>query len=131
MKNLLLFILNLPFTLTGVVPLIASQPTSFRLIKDPIALVFEVKSFWWGFAMYKNARAMTIGHLILMSPKQLKNDFEHEIIHVHQCQRYPVVFPFLYLYELIRRGYRYNRFEDEAYTLSNSIYTGSAVKKIL
>lgn len=65
---------------------------------------------------------MTIGHIILMSPKELKNDLEHEIIHVKQYERYPVIFPLLYLYELLTIGVRQNRFEDEAYTLSNSVY---------
>lgn len=65
---------------------------------------------------------MTIGHVILMSPKELKNDLGHEIIHVKQHERYPVIYPVLYLYELIRRGNRYNRFENEAYKLSKSIY---------
>lgn len=65
---------------------------------------------------------MTIGHIILMGPRELKNDVEHEIIHVKQCERYPVIFPLLYLYELLTKGVRQNRFEDEAYTLSKSIY---------
>lgn len=72
----------------------------------------------------KGSRAMTIGHIILLSPKVLKNDLEHEIIHVRQCDKYPVIYPILYLYELLKRGYRQNRFEDEAYTLSKSVYQG-------
>lgn len=70
----------------------------------------------------KNARAMAVGHIILLGPKELKNDLEHEIIHVKQCQRYPIIQPFWYLYELMKNGYRQNRFEDEAYALSKSIY---------
>lgn len=126
MKQLFLFILNLPFTLIGIIPLVISGPQSFKLVYNPTAFVFKVKSFWWGFGYInrKKARAMTIGHIILLSPKELKNDFEHEIIHVRQCDRYPVIYPFLYLYELFKNGYRKNRFEDEAYTLSKSFYGG-------
>lgn len=126
MKHLFLFILNLPFTLTGIIALVLSGPYHFKLVYNPIALVFKVKSFWWGFSYInrKKARAMTIGHIILLGPKELKNDFEHEIIHVQQCERYPVIYPFLYLYELFKNGYKKNRFEDEAYTISKSFYGG-------
>lgn len=120
--RLFLFILNLPFTLTGIIPLIISRPYNLRITKNPLALIFKVRSFWWEFGYMKNARAMTIGHIILISPKVLKNDLEHELIHVKQCESYPVIYPFLYLYELIKNGYRPNRFEDEAYTLSKSVY---------
>lgn len=119
-----IFILNLPFTLTGILPLLLSVPYQVKLNKNPLAFVFKVKSFWWTFGYFKYARAMTIGYIILMSPKELKNDFEHEIIHVKQVERYPFIFPVLYLYELLTKGARLNRFEDEAYTLSKSIYRG-------
>lgn len=122
--RLVLFILNLPFTLTGIVPMLLSGPYNAQLITNPIAFVFKVKRFWWTFGYLKNARAMTIGHIVLVSPKELKNDLEHEIIHVKQCERYPVIFPLLYLYELLTKGVRQNRFEDEAYTLSKSVYRG-------
>lgn len=122
--RLVLLILNLPFTLTGIIPMLLSGPYSFKLVKNPIAFVFKVKKSWWAFGYMKHARAMTIGHIILMSPKELKNDFEHEIIHVKQSERYPVIYPLLYLYELLTKGVRQNRFEDEAYTLSKSIYKG-------
>lgn len=128
MKSAIFFILNLPFTLTGIIPMILSGPYDVKLVKNPYALVFEVKGFWWAFGFLKKARAITIGHIILLGPRLLKNDLEHEIIHVEQCDRYPVIFPVLYLYERIRKGYRQNRFEDEAYTLSNSVYEGASNK---
>ncbi len=120
--SLLVFILNLPLTLIGIVPLVLAVPYEVKLNKNPIAFIFKVKSFWWAFGFLKYARAMTVGHIILMGPRLLRNDLEHEIIHVKQCDRYPVIFPILYIYERIRKGYRQNRFEDEAYTLSKSIY---------
>lgn len=124
--RLIIFILNLPFTLIGIVPTILSVPYSMKLINNPYAFVFKVKKFWWSFGHMKNVRAMTVGHIILLSPKILKNDLEHEIIHVKQGERYPLISPFLYWYELFTKGYRQNRFEDEAYTLSKSIYKGKA-----
>ena len=122
MRPAIFFILNLPFTLTGIIPVILSGPYHVKLVRNPYAFVFKIKSFWWAFGFLKKARAITLGHIILLGPRLLKNDLEHEIIHVEQCDRYPVIFPILYLYERIRKGYRQNRFEDEAYTLSNSVY---------
>ncbi len=118
------FILNLPFTLTGIIPLILSYPYHVRLTKNPFALIFKVKSFWWGFGYLKHARAITIGYIIFLGPRILKNDLEHEIIHVKQCEQYPFIFPFLYLYDRIKNGYRKNRLEAEAYALSKSVYEG-------
>lgn len=118
------FILNLPFTLTGLIPLVLSGPYDFKFIKNSYAFVFRVRSFWWTVGYLKNSRAMTIGHIVLLGPRELKNDLEHEIIHVKQCDRYPVIYPLLYAYELIKKGPRLNRFEDEAYRLSKSVYEG-------
>lgn len=117
-------ILNMPFTLIGVVPLVFSGPYNFKLHKNPYALIVKVKKFWWVFGHIKNARAMTIGYIVLLGPKELKNDLEHEIIHVKQYERYPLIYPFLYLFELLTKGNPQNRFEDVAYTLSKSIYKG-------
>lgn len=72
----------------------------------------------------KKSRAKAIGHMILLSPKELENDLEHELIHVRQCEQYPFIFPFLYAYERLTKGYRNNRFEEEAYRLTNSYYNG-------
>ena len=118
------FIINLPFTLLAIIPVLLSVPYSIKISKNPIAFILKVKRFWWAFGYMKHARAMTFGHVILMSPAVLKNDLEHEIIHVKQFDRYPFVFPLLYARELLKNGPRYNCFEDEAYKLSKSVYKG-------
>ncbi len=118
------FILNLPYTLLGFIPAILSGPASIKFNLKPLAIVFEVKSFWWKGWYLKNARAMTVGNIILLSPKILKNDFEHELIHIKQYQKYPLIYPALYYYEFFKKGYKQNKFEDEAYRLSKSIYKG-------
>lgn len=69
---------------------------------------------------------MAIGQVILLGPKELPNDFEYEVIHVRQALRYPLIMPFLYAYETLTKGYGQNRFEDEAYRLSGSIYKGDS-----
>lgn len=116
------FILNLPYTLVGLITVLISIPYDFKINKKPFALVFKVKTFSWSLGLYKNARAMTIGYVILLSPKELKNDLEHELIHVKQFQKYSLIWPFLYYPELFKKGYRKNKFEDEAFRLSGSIH---------
>ena len=116
------FILNLPFTLTGVIPVLLSIPYQMKITRDPLAFIFYVRSLWW--FPKRKSRAKAIGHIILLSPKELKNDLEHELIHIRQCEQYPFIFPFLYAYETLTKGYRMNRFEDEAYKLTHSVYNG-------
>ncbi|MBI2326716.1 hypothetical protein HYU92_00180 [Candidatus Curtissbacteria bacterium] len=118
-------VFNLPFTLIGIISAIFSLPYQIRIVKNPLSLVIKVRKFWWVFGYMKNARAMTIGYIVLLGPRLLRNDLEHEFIHVKQFQKYPLIFPLLYFYELLKNGPRKNRFEDEAYTLSRSIYEGS------
>ena len=67
---------------------------------------------------------MTVGHTILLGPKILDRDLEHELIHVRQYEQEPLVYPLLYYTELIRKGYRNSKYEDEAYRKSGSIYKG-------
>jgi len=124
MKSVVTFILNLPFTLVAIIPLILSFPYDFKLVKNPLSFVFKVKSFWWGFNYLRYARAITISHIIFLGSRFLRNDLEHEIIHVKQFDKYPLIFPILYFYERFKNGYRKNRFEDEAYRLSKSTYVG-------
>lgn len=97
-----------------------SFPTSLHFHKKPLALVITAKSFWW--SLTKGSRAKTCGNVILLGPNILKNDLEHELVHIRQGDRYPFIFPFLYYSELHTKGYKANKFEKEAYKISNSIY---------
>jgi hypothetical protein len=116
------FLLNSPYTLLGIIVALSCFPYSVSFQTNPIALLFKVHKCWWGVGPYKYMRAATIGHVILLTDKTLKNDFEHEIIHIRQQEKYPLIFWFLYFWETLRKGYRQNRFEEEAYTKSKSYY---------
>ena len=70
----------------------------------------------------KNARAMTIGHVVLLGPNLENKDLEHELVHIEQYQRAPIIHPILYGLELMRRGYRNNKYEEEAYRKAGNIY---------
>ena len=116
------FILNIPYTLIGLIVGIFSIPSSVEFRKNPYAIVVKIKNFWWVFGYMKNARAMAIGHVVLLSPKIEDRDLEHELVHVQQHQRMPLIQPILYYIELFRKGYRNNKYEDEAYRVAGNIY---------
>jgi hypothetical protein len=121
-KLMIGFILNIPYTIVAFGAVLLSLPTKLELRRRPRAFIFNVKKFWWTFGYMTNARAMAIGHVVMLGPNFLDKDLEHELIHVEQYQRMPLVFPILYHIELIRKGYRNNKYEDEAYRRAGNVY---------
>ncbi len=120
----LAFILNLPWTIVGLVAALLSVPKSFSYNKKPLVFVFRVRSFWWYSWLpgKRYVRAMTNGHIVQLGPLSQKNDIEHELIHVEQAIREPLIHPLLYAIESRKHGYRNNKYEDEAYTKTDSEY---------
>lgn len=118
------FILNLPWTLVGLGLAVLSGPYKLKIDRETLALIFYVKSFWW----YKwlpgkgGVRAIANGHAIQLSPSSLKNDLAHELIHVKQAIREPLLHPIFYAIQSLKYGYRNNKYEIEAYKDSQSIY---------
>ncbi len=114
--------MNLPITFIGFVVAIISGLGRISFNVEHLAFVFNVKKFWWVFGYMKNARAMTIGTTILLGPNLEVNDLEHELIHVDQYNRAPLVHIFLYYVELFKKGYINNKYEIEAYKKAGNIY---------
>ncbi|MES2315366.1 MAG: hypothetical protein V4486_01370 [Patescibacteria group bacterium] len=117
------FILNLPYTFLGLVLALVSIPDlkmDFRA--KPIAIIVHVTIFWWAFGYMKGARAMAIGNVVILGQNIEKGDLKHELVHVEQFDRNPLVQPILYFIELGRKGYRNNKYEVEAYTRAGNIY---------
>ena len=116
------FIINIPFTLIGLLVGFISIPKSFRWNRNPYAVVVKVRRFWWTIGDMRHARAMCIGHVVLLGPKIIDRDLEHELVHVRQYERAPLIHPILYWVEHLRKGYRNNKYEVEAYEVSGSKY---------
>jgi hypothetical protein len=116
------FILNLPYTIVGLLLALVSVPKKIYFQKNPYTFIVTVKNFWWVFGYMKNARAMASGHTILIGPNVKKKDLEHELIHVEQHQRMPLIQPILYYIELMRKGYKENKYEKEAYGRAGNFY---------
>ena len=118
------FVLNFPYTLCLFLLGLSCQPKYIKLNKKPFAIVVKVKDFWWKGFVYKHSRAMASGNTVLLGPREEEQDLEHELIHVNQHNKLPFIYPVFYYYESFKHGYRMNKFEDEAYTKSGSIYKG-------
>lgn len=120
------FMLNLPWTVLGIFLSIISIPYKVSSNKKSLAIIFYVKSFWWysWIPGKKKVRAMTNGHIIQLGPLEQNGDVAHELIHVEQAIREPFIHPFLYQLETIKRGYRNNKYEDEAYSRAGNTHTG-------
>jgi hypothetical protein len=119
---LISFILNLPYTFIGLFLALLSAPTAIRWNSNPKAIILNVKEFWWAKGYLKGARAAAIGNVVLLSPRTEQKDLEHELVHVEQHQRMPLIQPILYTIELLRNGYRNNKYEMEAYAKSGNTY---------
>ncbi len=117
-------ILNIPWTLIGLVTAVISIPTKVSFSKNHLAFIFNVQSFWWYTWLpgKKGARAMVNGHIVLLTPQILERDLEHELIHVEQFIRQPFIHPFLYTYQSWKYGYRQNKYEQEAYDRAGNKY---------
>lgn len=115
--------LNLPWTLIGLILAIISLPRRVTL-KKPGAIVVEVKGFWWQSWLKgrKGVRAMSIGSVVILGGYLLKNDLEHELVHIEQSIREPLIHPLLYAYQSLRYGYRRNKYEIEAYQKAGNKY---------
>jgi hypothetical protein len=85
-------------------------------------MAFHVRSFWWLSWLRRGVRATTSGSVILIGPRALPNDFEHELVHIEQNLKHPLIQPILYTYQSLRHGYRDNKYEVEAYSRTNSVY---------
>ncbi len=121
-RKLLGFILNFPYTVIGLLVFLLSIPETMYFRKNPYAFVCTAKSFWWTIGYLKQFRAMTIGQVVLLGPEIKDKDLEHELVHVEQNQGAPLIQPLLYSIELLRKGYRNNKYEEEAYRKAGNEY---------
>lgn len=116
------FILNTPYTSFGLMVGIISLPKNIEWRKKSHVIIMNVSKLWWAFGYMKGARAVTIGHVILLGPTIEDKDLEHELVHIQQYDRLPLIYPVLYYIELIRKGYKNNIYEIEAYRLAGNVY---------
>jgi len=122
--KIIAFILNLPWTIIGLLVGIVSFPKKITINKKPMAFVFHGARFWWlsWHSRLKYVRGMAVGNVVLLGQNVLPNDLEHELIHVEQIEREPFIHPLLYSIESFKKGYRNNKYEVEAYDRAGNVY---------
>lgn len=124
-KQIVKVTLNLPWTVIGFVGAILSMPYKVEFSKNPPALVFHVRSFWWYAWLpgQKGIRGMANGNIVQVGKNFENGDKEHELIHIEQFMRTPLVHPVLYFLELLKHGVSpRNKYEKEAYERANNNY---------
>ena len=105
------YVLNLPWTACAIILSLLSVPIHLNFNKN--AIVIHVQSFWWHPS--KGVRAITLGNVILLGSNLLRNDLNHELIHIEQHMREPFIHPFLAAMQLAKNGAKNSKYEREAY----------------
>lgn len=113
-------LLNLPWSVLGLLAALVSIPRKITISRKPYAIVFYIRNFWW--KQSKGVRGTVAGNVALMGPKLEKGDLKHELIHVEQFMREPLVHPLFYIYESLKYGYMNNKYEVEAYQHGGNPY---------
>lgn len=82
--------------------------------KRGFILIF-VKRLWvTEIFLKRRTYGLVLGNIIILSQYADEKTLIHEIKHMEQFRRMPLVFPLLYLYENYKYGYVNNKFEIEA-----------------
>ena len=130
--DLLIILLNSPWSAIGIFNAILSLPKKIKFSKNPPAIIFYVRSFWWyrWLPSRSKVRGITNGHIISLTDEADQLDLKHELIHVEQGMRYPFISGPLFLYEQILHWSdpMSNRFEKEAYERSGSRFLARSGK---
>ncbi|PIR96281.1 MAG: hypothetical protein COT92_01940 [Candidatus Doudnabacteria bacterium CG10_big_fil_rev_8_21_14_0_10_42_18] len=105
--SMLGLLLNAPWTLLGLAIAALSIPKRTLVKKDALALVIDVRRIWLVEPFHgKPVKGFTLGNCVLRSDFAIINTINHELIHVRQFTKFPLVFPFLYLFDSIKKWSR-------------------------
>lgn len=120
--KIIIFILNFPWSLLGLFCGLLSLPQGIRMDKVQFVMVMNVKRLWINdIFLRRRVRGFTLGNTVLLSDAFDNKTYNHEIVHVKQFIKMPLIFPLFYLAESIKNGYQDNKYEVEAYHVSETI----------
>lgn len=111
-------LLNLPWSLLAISLGILCLPRRVRFNRS--TLVLDAHTLWLHPA--KGVRAFTLGNVIVSGPKVENNDLTHELVHIEQHMREPLIHPFLAFYQMQKYGYKDSKYEVEAYQKAGNTY---------
>lgn len=122
--TVLRYLWALPYTLVGLlfVPFVAATGGRVQVVQGVVEMYGRVPDFWLRRIVWvPNALAITVGHVVLARDHDaLALTRAHERAHVHQYERWGIVFGPAYLLASIwaalskEGAYQGNRFEREA-----------------
>ncbi len=124
MSRLLAYAWSCPTTLLGIAAGLASL--SVPRATNGILLFTSGRGFAWWFLTRRGYTAITLGHVVLVTPKAATDVLAHEMIHVRQGERWGPLFVPAYLLAMLalrlrgRHPYWDNPFEAEAREKSSS-----------
>lgn len=109
-------ILNLPWSIFGLLIALISLPKNVKLNPKELVLTVKVKWLWLSsLIINRKVRGLTMGNVIMISNASINATFNHEMTHIKQFQKVPLLFPLLYCVEFMKSGYRQDEYEKEAY----------------
>jgi len=119
MIKTILFLLNLPWTLLGILVGIVCFPVNIRANKRPIVIVVYVQRLWLNeIFLRRRARGFTLGNTVLLDRRTDSTTYDHEMVHIRQFEKWPLVFPLLYCIQCAGKGYKRDKYEEEARKVS-------------
>ena len=116
MKKYISLILNIPWSIVGIVLAVTSLPVKINsFVSSSLTLVIDVKRVWLIEIFYKGRiKGVALGNIVLLSNVAEPATIKHELVHSKQFINYPFVFMFMYYIEIARHGYQNNIYEVEA-----------------
>lgn len=107
-------IINIPWTILGFLIGLICLIYKIKFDERGFLLIF-VKRLWVTEVFLKRRTyGLVLGNIIILSQYADKKTLIHEIKHIEQFKKMPLIFPVLYLYESYKYGYANNKFEIEA-----------------
>ncbi len=122
------FLLNLPYTLAGILFALIHVPKSIKWDKSHQAIICSVRASFPVFWLLKGWRGITMGNAIVLNLRGQELVLKHELVHIRQYKKFPFIFPFMYALEILIHGYRENKYEKEAYEKAGNHIVMSELK---
>ena len=114
--RIIAFILNLPWSFLGLLIGAISLPRSLKLDYKKFVLVIKVRQLWLsGLIIGRKVKGLTMGNVMMLSDASISATYSHEMTHIKQFRKIPLLFPLFYCLEFVKNGYRQDQYEKEAY----------------
>lgn len=119
-KKIIKFILNIPWTILGLVVVgMLSVPKNIVIDKNNGVIILIVWRLWLNeIFLRRRINGFTLGNIVLLTERFSDFIYNHELVHICQFRKIPLIFPFLYCIEFIKNGYHKNKYEIEAYQVN-------------